>query len=84
MSKYRAILFDLFGTVALLSPEKLPLFEWNRKSTRSTVGALWTLYEQKLPDISFDLFFSSLTEGRSIICDSLTLRDRFTARISLE
>ena len=50
MKKYRAVLFDLFGTVALFNSEKLPLFEWNGQTSRSTLGGLradapaWSAY----------------------------------------
>ncbi|MGH7829988.1 MAG: hypothetical protein ACREP8_07395, partial [Candidatus Binatia bacterium] len=61
MAKYSAILFDLFGTVALLDPEKLPLFEWNGQTTRSTTAALRTLCEQRAPDVPFIHFYTALT-----------------------
>lgn len=62
VSKYRAILFDLFGTVALLDTEKLPLFEWDGRATRSTTGGLRPLYEQRAPDVPFLRFFAALTD----------------------
>lgn len=62
MKTYRAILFDLFGTVALFNPEKLPLFEWNGQSSRSTMGGLRKVYEEKVPAIPFERFFAALTE----------------------
>lgn len=60
MTKYRAILFDLFGTVALLDTEKLPVFEWEGQATRATTGALRTLYEQQGTEIPFSQFFTAM------------------------
>lgn len=61
MKTYRAVLFDLFGTVALFDPEKLPLFEWNGHISRSTLGALRTIYEQKVPTVPFVHFYTALS-----------------------
>jgi len=62
VKKYRAVLFDLFGTVALFQPDRLPLFEWQGKTSRSTMGGLRAVIEQKLPDVPFASFFSTLSE----------------------
>ena len=61
MKPYRAILFDLFGTVALFSQERLPLFEWQGKTTRSTMGELRAVIEAKVPSIPFAQFFATMT-----------------------
>ena len=61
MKTYRAILFDLFGTVALFSQERLPLFEWQGKTTRSTMGELRAVIEAKIPSIPFAQFFATMT-----------------------
>ncbi|MGH7798547.1 MAG: HAD family hydrolase [Candidatus Binatia bacterium] len=61
MAKYHAILFDLFGTVALLHTEKLPVFEWEGQVTRATTAALRTLYEQQVTDVPFLQFFATMT-----------------------
>ena len=61
MKTYRAILFDLFGTVALFSQERLPLFEWQGKTTRSTMGELRTVIEAKVPSVPFAQFFATMT-----------------------
>lgn len=61
MKIYRAVLFDLFGTVALFSQERLPLFEWQGKTTRSTMGELRVMIEAKIPSIPFEQFFSTMT-----------------------
>lgn len=62
MKKYRAVLFDLFGTVALFDSNKLPVFEWNGKSSRSTMGRLRAVYEEKSPKTPFSQFFAALAE----------------------
>ena len=45
MSKYKAVVFDLFGTVALWHPDRLPVFEWQGKSMPSTMGELQAAIE---------------------------------------
>lgn len=62
MKIYRAVLFDLFGTVALFERDRLPLFEWDGQTSRSTMGRLRLIYEAKVPDVSFAQFFSALSE----------------------
>ena len=61
MKKYRAILFDLFGTVALFRQERLPVFEWDGRSSRSTMGKLRAVVEQHVPAIPFPQFFAAHT-----------------------
>jgi HAD superfamily hydrolase (TIGR01509 family) len=61
VAKYRAILFDLFGTVALLDTEKLPIFEWEGQMMRATTAALRTFYEQHVTNVSFFQFFTAMT-----------------------
>lgn len=62
MKTYRAVLFDLFGTVALFDAERLPLFVWNGQTSRSTMGGLRTVIEQKVPTVPFERFFTALSE----------------------
>jgi FMN phosphatase YigB (HAD superfamily) len=62
VKKYRAVLFDLFGTVALFDHQQLPLFEWNGKISRSTMGGLRVVIEEKLPALPFDQFYTNLME----------------------
>lgn len=62
MKTYRAVLFDLFGTVALFDRDQLPLFEWNGQISRSTMGRLHLIYEEKAPDVPFVRFFSALSD----------------------
>jgi FMN phosphatase YigB (HAD superfamily) len=62
VKKYRAILFDLFGTVALFRQEKLPIFDWEGKSSRSTMGKLRAVVEQSVPSVPFSQFFAAHTQ----------------------
>jgi putative hydrolase of the HAD superfamily len=62
MKKYQAVLFDLFGTVALFDRDKLPLFEWNGQTSRSTMGRLRLFYEEKTPGVPFAHFLSALSD----------------------
>ncbi len=61
MNKYRAVLFDLFGTVALFDYTKLPVFEWNGQTSRSTMGRVREVYEQKKLEVPFEQFFLALS-----------------------
>jgi HAD superfamily hydrolase (TIGR01509 family) len=60
MLRYRAVLFDLFGTIALIDPEKLPLFEWAGESKRSTTAALRQLYDEADTGLPFPEFVRAL------------------------
>jgi HAD superfamily hydrolase (TIGR01509 family) len=62
MKNYRAVLFDLFNTVALFDPEKLPTFTWNGKIVRSTMGEVRFAVERLLPHCPFASFFAAFTE----------------------
>ena len=60
MKHYDAVLFDLFGTIALFQPEKLPVFEWKGQPTRSTLGRLRDVVTEVVPSLSFERFYQSL------------------------
>ncbi|MCS6925612.1 MAG: HAD family hydrolase [Candidatus Binatia bacterium] len=62
MKKYSAVLFDLFGTVALFDREQLPLFAWNGQTSRSTMAGLRLLIAQEMPQLDFAQFLAALTE----------------------
>lgn len=62
MKPYRAVLFDLFDTVALFDSGKLPVFEWNGQTARSTMGRLQAVYEHSVPPVPFAHFFPALME----------------------
>lgn len=59
---YHAVLFDLFGTVALFDPGKLPMFEWNGRRSRSTLGRMREVVADLLPGLSFERFHAAITE----------------------
>lgn len=60
MKAYKAVLFDLFSTVALWRPDRMPLFEWRGKTSHSTMGSLRPTIEAELPGIAFDAFVDGL------------------------
>ena len=60
VKRYEAIIFDLFSTVALWQPERLPMFEWRGKTSHSTMGALRDTIEEQVKNASFAAFVDSL------------------------
>ena len=62
MKHYEAVLFDLFGTIALFNPEKLPVFEWNGRTTRSTMGRLRDVVAEMVPALPFERFYQALSQ----------------------
>lgn len=62
MKPYRAVLFDLFSTVALFEAERLPLFAWKGQTARSTMGGLQAIVEAKVTAVPFAQFFAALSE----------------------
>lgn len=60
MKKYRAILFDLFGTVALIDTKKLPVFELEQNAACVAMSELRTVYEQTVTGIPFFRFIAEL------------------------
>jgi len=76
MKKYRAVLFDLFGTVALFDREKLPVFEWNGQTFRSTMGLLRGIIEERIPQVPFEQFFAMLSDVSREIGDERARNQR--------
>ena len=68
--RYKAIVFDLFGTVALFQQEKLPIFEWKGYRSRSTLGKLREFVGGAIPEISFDTFYTAMLEINQELTDS--------------
>jgi len=60
VKSYKAVVFDLFSTVALWRPDRVPLFEWRGKTSRSTMGNLRATLAAELPGIAFDAFVDGL------------------------
>lgn len=65
MAKYRAALFDLFNTVAVWHPERMPRFTINGEEKPSTLGELKKLINSDSPDVDFDAFVDSLSRTNS-------------------
>ena len=63
MKQYKAIVFDLFSTVALWRPERMPMFEWRGKTSHSTMGALRQTIEEEVTEASFTAFVDGLSEA---------------------
>ncbi|MGR8946970.1 MAG: HAD family hydrolase [Gammaproteobacteria bacterium] len=86
MKKYRGILFDLFATLALWHPDKLPRFTYRGKTTPSTMGELQVLVNEIVDKASFDDFYLALTEVNEIHAEhkerhsrEISSRERFLA-----
>ncbi|MEM7468761.1 MAG: HAD family hydrolase [Pseudomonadota bacterium] len=62
MKKYRGILFDLFATLALWHPEKLPKFTYQGKTTPSTMGELKKSVVELVKKTTFDEFYEAFTQ----------------------
>jgi FMN phosphatase YigB (HAD superfamily) len=62
MTPYHAVLFDLFSTVALFDREKLPEFTWNGSTSRSTMGGLRKVIEEKVGTVPFARFYTAMSE----------------------
>jgi HAD superfamily hydrolase (TIGR01549 family) len=63
VKKYSAVVFDLFSTLAIWQPDRLPLFEWRGKTSHSTMGVLRATIEKIVTDVSFTVFVDSLDEA---------------------
>ena len=59
MPRYRAVIFDLFGTLALWDPNDLPKFRWRGKSIPSTMGELQHRVAELVDRVDFDTFYAS-------------------------
>lgn len=69
MKQYKAILFDLFGTVALWRPERMPRFTWEGKTSPSTMGVLQEELEEHAPDLLFGDFFNAFTAANEELAE---------------
>ena len=61
MKRYRVLLFDLFNTVALWHPERMPQFTWAGKSGPSSLGELEKILLERLPELPFAEFHNAFT-----------------------
>jgi FMN phosphatase YigB (HAD superfamily) len=60
MPRYAGVLLDLFGTLVLAEPERLPVLRIGATSVRTTVGALGTLLAAYAPGVSTEAFWHAL------------------------
>ena len=60
MPRYAGVLLDLFGTLVLAEPERLPVLRIGATSVRTTVGALGTLLAAYAPGVSAEAFWHAL------------------------
>jgi len=63
VKRYKAVIFDLFSTVALWRPDRMPLFEWRGKTSHSTMGMLRETIASELGEDSFPRFVDGLAEA---------------------
>ena len=76
MKPYRAILFDLFSTVALWRPERLPVFEWRGRTSHSTAGVLREIVETHAPSIPFERFVEGLESANETLAARRSTQQR--------
>jgi HAD superfamily hydrolase (TIGR01549 family) len=62
MKKYQCLLFDLFNTVALWLPERMPHIDVEGERRPSTLGELGKILVDAVPDLALDDFQRALSE----------------------
>jgi len=62
MPRYKALLFDLCDTLVTLNFSKLPTVAVNGQSIRSTSGLIYAVLQESYPKITFDKFYSVMSE----------------------
>lgn len=84
MSRYQAILFDLFDTLIDIRVEQLPLVTFRRASHRSTGPLIYQALQRYYPNISFDQFYQvffetyqRLDEQRNLTYREILAEERF-------
>jgi len=60
MPRYAGVLLDLFGTLVLAEPERLPVLRIGATSVRTTIGALGALLAAYAPGVSGEAFWHAL------------------------
>ena len=63
VKNYKAVLFDLFATVALWRPERMPKFIWEGQSSLSTLGVIQAILAERVPDLDFKEFHAAFTDA---------------------
>lgn len=81
---YRGVLFDLFGTLIGVDPERLPVLRVGDAHVRTTVGGLGDLLAEWVPGVTLEDFARALlavshemAEGRATAHVELPSRERF-------
>jgi len=88
-SPYRGVLFDLFGTLIVFDPQRLPELDVDGERVRSTVGALRPLLAEWVPGVSVADFWRALIVvsdemARARAYDHIELPSRERFRRALE
>ena len=65
MKKYRAVIFDLFGTLIHFNEKELPVFQFGERKIHGTLQALYDLTTRERNGFSFDRFFEAFSEVSS-------------------
>jgi len=81
---YRGVLFDLFGTLITVDPERLPVLRLGDGHLRTTVGGLGGLVAECVPGVTLEEFARALlvvsqemAEARAVAHVELPSRERF-------
>ena len=72
VKNYKAVLFDLFATVALWRPERMPKFTWEGKSSFSTMGVIQGVLGEHVPDLDFKDFYVAFTAANEELAERRT------------
>jgi FMN phosphatase YigB (HAD superfamily) len=63
MSRYRAILFDLFDTLVRFDRERLPVVQIGGRDVRSTVGRLHEVLQASVPHVTVEALHGAMAES---------------------
>ena len=89
MRHYKTLLFDLFNTVALWLPDRMPQFTWAGQTSASTLGELARLLAEQAPQLEFADFHAALTATNQELAEErrgnlieISSRERFARALS--
>lgn len=74
--RYRALLFDLFNTVAVWRPERMPTFTIAGRARPSTLGELARVLADRVPDLPFERFHEALDQTNAALYEERALDGR--------
>jgi HAD superfamily hydrolase (TIGR01549 family) len=63
VKNYKAVLFDLFATVALWRPERMPKFTWEGQSSPSTMGVIRAILAERAATLDFRDFHAAFADA---------------------